>query len=273
MAGNTRPQQADLEPTVANKPIPKNMWDVFDPSARGLESTVMNKSDQQQSNQISTETIQTGIFAGLPRGDSEIMRGAVVEIMRGADVTPGNTVKVQAIPYVPQTGLSSGIAVQAALVIGLLVFTAVLLSNKKRIAFGRFLKPVLFIVWFFALLLGAGVLSEIKNSTVASSNDPVAAGWGVAVMYGTFVALMGFLAREIWKVKAPTVAEEQVPIALHPKQDDTVYLVIATELDSGKTDRGMWTRLFAECDGDDAKTRAAYIRARAVQLQLNAKGA
>ena len=139
MVGNTRPQQADLEPTVANKP------------------------DQQKSNQISTATIETGIFATLPRGDSEIMRGVVAEIMRGADVTPGNTVKVQAIPYVPQTDLGSGIAIQAALVIGLLLFTAVLLFNKNRSAFGRFLKPVLFIGWFFGLLLGAGDLAPEKR--------------------------------------------------------------------------------------------------------------
>jgi hypothetical protein len=89
-------------------------------------------------------------------------------------------------------------------------------------------------------------------------------------MYGTFTALMSFLVRKIWQIKAPAAAVEQVPVvrpAPQPKQDDAIYLTIAMELDSGKTDRGLWTRLFAECDGEDAKTRVAYIRARAVQLQ------
>jgi len=263
MEGNSWLRLAGLEPTAANKPVPKNMWDVYDPSVGGLDSTAADGPDQQQLNKISTATTQVDYFAGIPRGDWELMRGAVA--------IPGNTVKVQAIPHEYQTDLGSGNVVQAALVIGLLLFTTVLLFNKNRSVFGRFLKPVLFIGWSFALLLGAGVLSGIKDWVIASSRNPEVTGLSVGLMYGVYAVLMGFLIRKIWRIKALTVAVEQVPVVQipvpHPKHDDTVYLVIATELDSGKTDRGLWTRLFAECDGDDARTRAAYIRARAVQLQ------
>jgi hypothetical protein len=236
----------------------------------------------------------TSFIDNLPRADSDRMReptkseaphaptkskvwtsddipyAADLARLDGAVVIPGNSVKVQVVPHVPQTDLASGIAVQVALVIGLLLFTAVLLLNKNRNTFSWFLKPVLFIGWLIALLLGAGVLSEIKESIVASSNDPKAVFWYVGGMYGTFTALMSFLVRKIWQIKAPAAAVEQVPVvrpAPQPKQDDAIYLTIAMELDSGKTDRGLWTRLFAECDGEDAKTRVAYIRARAVQLQ------
>ena len=236
-----------------------NTW----PQQLGAESELRAKAGQQKPQETLTVVPETNFFDNLPSP-------AELDRLDGPVVITKNSAKVQADPHVSQTDLSSGIAVQAGLVIGLLVFTAVLLSNKKRIALGRFLKPVLFIGWFFALLLGGGVLSGIKNSIVASSNDPEVAGWSVGGMYAIFIALMGFLVREIWKIKAPAVTEEQVSVvqpALQSKQDDTIYLAIATELDSGKTDRGLWTRLFAECDGEEAKTRAAYIRARAVQLQ------
>jgi len=48
--------------------------------------------------------------------------------------------------------------------------------------------------------------------------------------------------------------------------EDAVYAAIANELESGAIDKGLWTRLFAECDGDESKTKAAYIRQRANQL-------
>lgn len=48
--------------------------------------------------------------------------------------------------------------------------------------------------------------------------------------------------------------------------DDTIYAAIAKEIESGSVDSGLWTRLYGECDGDEAKTKAAYIRNRAARL-------
>lgn len=48
--------------------------------------------------------------------------------------------------------------------------------------------------------------------------------------------------------------------------EGAIYTAIANELESGSIDKGLWTRLFAECDGDESKTKAAYIRQRANQL-------
>lgn len=44
------------------------------------------------------------------------------------------------------------------------------------------------------------------------------------------------------------------------------YDIIAEELASGNLDRGLWTRLFAECDGDETNTKVQYIKHRANQL-------
>jgi hypothetical protein len=48
--------------------------------------------------------------------------------------------------------------------------------------------------------------------------------------------------------------------------EDRVYAEIAKELETGTADKGLWTRLFAECDGDEKRTKVAYIKQRAVKL-------
>lgn len=49
-------------------------------------------------------------------------------------------------------------------------------------------------------------------------------------------------------------------------QYDTIYEEIASEMETGKTEKGLWTRLFAECNGDEQKTKVLYIKQRAEKL-------
>lgn len=48
--------------------------------------------------------------------------------------------------------------------------------------------------------------------------------------------------------------------------EDRVYRQIAEELETGATDKGLWTRLFAECGGDEKQTKVLYIKQRAERL-------
>jgi hypothetical protein len=48
--------------------------------------------------------------------------------------------------------------------------------------------------------------------------------------------------------------------------EDAIYATVADELESGKTDKGLWTRLFAECGGDENQTKVQYIKRRAEKL-------
>jgi hypothetical protein len=48
--------------------------------------------------------------------------------------------------------------------------------------------------------------------------------------------------------------------------EDAIYATIANEFESGATDKGLWIRLFAECDGDENRTKVAYIKQRAEKL-------
>ncbi len=56
------------------------------------------------------------------------------------------------------------------------------------------------------------------------------------------------------------------PTNAGPVDEDSVYIIIAEELESGKTEKGLWTRLFAECGGDEKQTKVLYITRRAEKL-------
>ena len=62
--------------------------------------------------------------------------------------------------------------------------------------------------------------------------------------------------------KSPMPAQETLTI-----DEDAIYAAIAKELDTGATDKGLWTRLFAVCDGDENKTKVAYIKQRAERIR------
>ena len=48
--------------------------------------------------------------------------------------------------------------------------------------------------------------------------------------------------------------------------EDAIYTIVADELESGKTDKGLWTRLFAECKGDEKQVKVQYITRRVTKL-------
>lgn len=47
---------------------------------------------------------------------------------------------------------------------------------------------------------------------------------------------------------------------------DRIYALIATELETGAQEKGLWTRLFAQCGGDEKQTKVLYIKERANRL-------
>lgn len=57
-----------------------------------------------------------------------------------------------------------------------------------------------------------------------------------------------------------------IPADLDGPDEDAIYTIVAEELDSGKTDKGLWTRLFAECGGDEKQVKALYITRRVEKM-------
>ncbi len=48
--------------------------------------------------------------------------------------------------------------------------------------------------------------------------------------------------------------------------EDAIYAAVANEIESGQTDKGLWTRLYVENDGDEKKTKLAYIKQRTEKM-------
>ncbi len=63
--------------------------------------------------------------------------------------------------------------------------------------------------------------------------------------------------------QAPSVS---IPTNISNLDEDAIYTMVADELETGKTDKGLWTRLFAECGGDEKQVKALYITRRVEKL-------
>lgn len=48
--------------------------------------------------------------------------------------------------------------------------------------------------------------------------------------------------------------------------EEPIYAEISEELETGVVDKGLWTRVFAECGGDDKQTKVLYIQERVKRL-------
>jgi hypothetical protein len=69
-------------------------------------------------------------------------------------------------------------------------------------------------------------------------------------------------------VEYEAASSENIPIISNSTfcDEDEVYDQIAKEFETGVEDNGLWTRLFADCDGDETKTKVLYIKKRADRL-------
>lgn len=66
--------------------------------------------------------------------------------------------------------------------------------------------------------------------------------------------------------KHASSGESAVAPAATRVDEDAIYAEIATELERGTENKGLWTRLFVECDGDERQTKLLYIRHRAAKM-------
>lgn len=60
---------------------------------------------------------------------------------------------------------------------------------------------------------------------------------------------------------APSASPQQTIL-----DEERIYAVIAKEFETGGEDKGLWTRLFSECGGDEIQTKVLYIKQRAERL-------
>ena len=94
--------------------------------------------------------------------------------------------------------------------------------------------------------------SKEKGSLTDIAGDAAQRGLGLGLIMALLVAvpLAVFYARRLWGNRPGAVG-------------NAAYEAAAAELDSGAKDKGLWARHYAANNGDEQKTRAAYIRERA----------
>jgi len=120
--------------------------------------------------------------------------------------------------------------------------------------------------WFFSLLRKAPKAANKMANVIATSGDRILQtnSPSKSSQQGVFpnIAIpnvdgektMGSGAMQSGSGDAGTVNEE------------AIYESIASEIESRNLERGLWTRLFAECDGDENRTKVLYIKQRAAKL-------
>lgn len=101
---------------------------------------------------------------------------------------------------------------------------------------------------------------ELYKHPVILDDEPE----GLQLSYGTRVAI-ALILPVVLILGFRMVLKSRRGSASSPPDDQT-YALVAQEMEAGQIDKGLWTRAFAESDGDEPKTRAAYIRHRAQQI-------
>jgi hypothetical protein len=71
-------------------------------------------------------------------------------------------------------------------------------------------------------------------------------------------------ARPIGPSKSPQTTTGEIPSM--EDTEDRIYAQVGEEIESGNTDKGIWTRAFSQAGGDDKQTRVLYIQSRVAKL-------
>jgi hypothetical protein len=108
-------------------------------------------------------------------------------------------------------------------------------------------------------------------NTVARSrpSKPVTASKGINPPTAVYATPPLTLSSGLALPAAQTPAPTRLPPNEMPKMEDIedrIYAQVGEELESGNTDKGIWTKAFAQAGGDDKNTRLLYIQLRVAKL-------
>jgi hypothetical protein len=55
-----------------------------------------------------------------------------------------------------------------------------------------------------------------------------------------------------------------------PLSDEKAYEIVADELSHNKIEQGLWTKALADCDFDENRAKAVYVKSRVAALHQSA---
>ncbi len=147
--------------------------------------------------------------------------------------------------------------------VGLLLLSVIsLFSTGHTRFFGGEGGANLFLVFFLVLASVRLVIATFHLRSNRTSEPKIASPGSIATQV---IANPKEELASAMNMANTTPSERKAPLQT-AVDEDHVYAEIAKELETGVVDKGLWTRLFADCDGDEKKTKVLYIKQRAERL-------
>jgi hypothetical protein len=133
----------------------------------------------------------------------------------------------------------------------------------EKVIAGVFLFPILFLIlWAFRAIFSKGKMTadsvkQVKLENGAATNNRLnQTGVSTSSIKGTSPVTKGGV-----NTDNPSAGR-----SLTTMSDDAFYDEVAKEIETNKLVPGVWTRAFAEADGDESRAKAIYIKLRVAQL-------
>ena len=157
--------------------------------------------------------------------------------------------------------------------ISLLSFAIAMKTTKWR-----FRVPLALLAGFVSA--GVGAVSMLGDDPFKKISKVLIGG---VINWVVCIFLLSFFAWLLRPARVHIANEPAIPVATNVTNDvptenpspsalqivvdeDRIYAAIAKELEDDVADKGLWTRLFAECNGDERKMKVLYIKQRADKL-------
>ena len=131
----------------------------------------------------------------------------------------------------------------------------------------------LVLMWRFPFLKWPALRRQPQPESVRESSARMAKGASQDDGVTYVVPAIGVQVEAASQKNDEAVLDALLEVDLVPDEVslDRIYEEVAEELERERVDKGLWTRLYAEFDGDERKVKVGYIKARAEKL-LREKG-
>jgi len=116
--------------------------------------------------------------------------------------------------------------------------------------------------WFFFTLLRKSPKHEKSVSTAGTVGSPMVSSADIAANSHDIRTSNAAPISPQGESTVPIAGNQQAGVA----DEDRIYAKVANELEVGAANKGLWTRLFVECGGDENQTKLLYIKQRVDRL-------
>lgn len=125
-----------------------------------------------------------------------------------------------------------------------------------------------FILAFIVAWLGGGYMTSVllfpSGGDGHAMSQLIAKSMGWAILWSGWGVYRG---RKKLRERSPTVPNDVPDLTRNQDASNDAFANAMAEIEEGRLDKGVWARCFAQAEGDDAKAKAGYIKARAESMK------